>query len=126
MILGIGTDLLDMRRIQGIYARFPQAFPKRLLSSEESDRTHDARSLAKLFCAKEACSKALGTGIGQKLGFQDITVQHQLKAPPKIHVAPYVIAKIWPHVSPKNVQLDLSLSDEYPYVQAFVIALQIS
>ncbi len=134
MILGIGTDLVDIRRIERVVHKFPQAFWRRISSEQETTQdtaqnteqdaphTHAPSPLllAKRFASKEACSKALGVGIGSFLSFHDMTLENGLKGPPKIHVREHVITKLWPHHESK-IKLDLSLSDEYPYVQAFVV-----
>jgi len=123
-ILGIGTDLLDIRRIEKTLARFPQAFPARLLSQAEQTQltSWTPNTLAKRFAAKEACAKACGTGIGAKLGFKDMTLTHCLGKPPQLALAMTAIQQIWPTLKkPQDLVVDLSLSDEYPYVQAFVL-----
>ena len=124
MILGIGCDLLDMRRIEKAVKRFPNRFAERLLSLDEKKdpRAKTPTSMAKRFAAKEACSKACGVGIGRFLSFQDITIKHGQKAAPQIFLSSQAVDKIWGgKIAPSEIKLDLSLSDEYPYVQAFVI-----
>lgn len=123
-ILGIGTDLIDIRRIEKTLGRFPRTFPARLLSQEEQTQmtSWTANTLAKRFAAKEACAKACGTGIGAKLGFKDMTLLHNRGKPPQLDLAMTAIQKIWPALQrPQDLAVDLSLSDEYPYVQAFVL-----
>lgn len=120
-IFGIGTDLVDIRRIEKSMKRFPEKFLERISSPQESLINHTAVLGAKRFAAKEACSKALGVGIGQYLSFKDITLRQGLKKPPELQVTAHVLEKICKGTSIEKIRLDLSLSDEYPYVQAFVI-----
>lgn len=124
MILGIGTDFVDVRRIERALSRFPTAFLQRISSCDEETESlsQPALTAAKRFAAKEACSKALGVGIGRMLSFQDITARHGLRGPPQLSVAGEVLQRIFPAHAPDRIRLDLSLSDEYPYVQAFVVA----
>ena len=121
MILGIGTDLVDIRRIERVWTRFPTRFVRRISSSQERASDISALLIAKRFAAKEACSKALGVGLGRKLSFQDMTVRTGLRRPPEIEVRLEALLKIWPDIAPSKIKLDFSLSDEYPYVQAFVV-----
>ena len=125
MILGIGTDLVDIRRIERLWTRFRDRFAARISSPQENTSDASPLLLAKRFSAKEACSKALGVGIGSALSFQDMTVRTGLNAPPKIEVAPGTLLKISPKIDPSKIRLDFSLSDEYPYVQAFVIVSKV-
>jgi len=132
MIIGIGTDLLDMRRIEKINKRYPGKFEKFLLSTCEiaydKNKGHllkesqKIKSLAKRFAAKEAVSKACGVGICQSLSFKDITIWHGLQAPPKAFLSKRSLRALWPELKEcEEIKLDLSLSDEYPYIQAFSI-----
>ena len=125
MILGIGTDLVDTRRIERLWSRFHNRFVLRVSSPLEETGHPSPLLLAKRFAAKEACSKALGVGIGSKLSFQDIIVRTGLKGPPKIEVSRAALLKIYPKTDLTKIKLDFSLSDEYPYVQAFVIVSQV-
>ena len=124
MILGIGTDFVDVRRIERALSRFPTAFLQRISSpDEETDSlSQPALTAAKRFAAKEACSKALGVGIGRTLSFQEITVVHGLRGAPQLSVSHDALGRIFSAHVPNRIRLDLSLSDEYPYVQAFVVA----
>jgi holo-[acyl-carrier protein] synthase len=134
MILGIGTDLVDSRRIGKIHQRFGQMFVVKLLNAEErctlppSDSQMYLSALSKRFAAKEACAKALGTGFGASLAFHDVTVTHGRGAAPTLAVAFPVLQNLRHRLGTKShqIQLDLSLSDEYPYIQAFVVLSSIS
>jgi holo-[acyl-carrier protein] synthase len=126
-ILGIGSDLVDIRRIERLVERFPQRFQRRILSIEERAETtaFTPRILAKRFAAKEACSKACGVGISRTLSFQDMTIHHGRGKTPEIVIKGKALEKIWPFVGEHStIQARLSLSDELPYVQAFVIITQ--
>jgi len=142
MIFGIGTDLLDIRRIQGAVDRFGRVFAQRILSPGDWETVPSFSSscvssptpspcvtpppfvgvLAKRFAAKEACAKALGCGIGRHLGWHDMTVRHQLAGRPHLVLSPSATAYLRAQVGgQRDFKLDLSLSDEYPYIQAFVV-----
>ena len=110
MILGIGTDLAQISRIAQAMER--PRFIERVLSPAERERAPDpitASWLAKRWAAKEAASKALGTGIGSQLGFYDIEIQTLATGAPQLSVAKH--GGHW-HVS---------LSDDGDYAQAFVV-----
>lgn len=129
MILGIGTDLVDARRIEKVLTRYPQTFPRKILSAiEQTHWTHNPTplSMAKRFALKEAAAKACGVGIGKDLSFQDMHIQHARQAPPRITFSSRTLAKLWPNKDTKKIKVDASLSDEYPYVQAFVIISEVA
>src|SRR5689334_10095320 len=115
MISGIGTDIVDIRRIEKIIAKKGwKNFAKKILSKEELVKINpkqkkDASHLAKRFAAKEAIAKAMGSGIG-KLKFEDIIISNNTKGKP--------LAKIRKIT---NVKIHISISDEYPYAIAFAI-----
>lgn len=120
MILGVGTDLVDIRRVEKLIAKTgSDKFAKKILSKEELSaitpkQKSDASYLAKRFAAKEAIAKAMGTGIGQ-LKFSDITILKNTKGKP--------IAKIR---KVTNVKIHTSLTDEYPYAIALAVVEEIS
>lgn len=123
MILGIGTDIVEIARIKNSVTRLGERFLKRLLTQSEMDKYHGIRNeeiafayVAKRFAAKEAVAKALGTGIGRGLSFQHIEVSNDEFGKPVVSVEP--------HNSPLLVQAvkwHISISDEKDYAQAFVI-----
>ena len=82
MILGIGNDLIDIRRIEKTLARYGDRFVQRIFTSDEQARSERRRlraaSYAKRFAAKEACSKALGTGLRQGVFWRDMEVSNLL------------------------------------------------
>lgn len=127
MIFGIGADLVDVRRIEKAYARFGDLFLRRILSPEEQKQLTISQSalpllLAKRFAAKEACAKAIGTGISKTVSWHDIRVIHETRSRPQLQISQRVLTFLQTQIKgASHIQLDLSLSDEYPYIQAFVI-----
>lgn len=127
MILGIGVDLLNISRIGELYSKFGDKFAKKILSNEELmdfNRTgKKVNFLAKRFCAKEAFSKAVGTGIGRGLDFADITVKNNALGKPEIFISDKgldFLGKFFATNAGK-IQFDISTSDEEPYVNCFVV-----
>lgn len=126
MILGIGADMTDIRRIEASLARFGERFKQRCFTETErtrSDRKPDASwSYAKRFAAKEACAKALGTGMRRDVYWRDMGVVNlgsgqptlQLTGPAAAHLARLTPAGHSPRIH-------LTLSDEHPYALAFVV-----
>ena len=110
MISGIGTDLVDIRRIEKLYKKFGSKFAEKILTKNELKKFKEIDYLAKRFAAKEAIAKALGTGIG-KVKFHDIEISNNKAGKP--------IVKI------KNckTQVHLSIADEPPYALAFAVAV---
>ena len=88
MILGVGIDLIEVARIEQSYQRFGERFLQRLLRPAEIEYClsfkHPGPHLAARFAAKEAVSKAFGTGIGSQLGWQDIEVKHRPSGEPYV------------------------------------------
>ena len=126
MIIGVGSDLTDIRRIQGSLDRFGMRFVERIFTEVEqkrSERKQDrAASYAKRFAAKEACAKALGTGFRAGVFWRDMGVVNMSSGQPTMRLtggAAERLAKITPagHVAVIHV----SLTDEPPLAQAFVI-----
>ncbi len=126
MIFGIGGDLVDIRRIEKLAQRFEDRFSNRLLSPSERpplspEKQIDPSLLAKRFAAKEACAKAIGTGISRFVSWHDMEICHGTGQRPRIYLSQRVLEWIKDQSGYPDIQLDLSLSDEYPYVQAFVV-----
>lgn len=88
MILGVGIDIIEVSRIQASYEKFGERFLKRILREHEIEyclmHRNPAPHLAARFAAKEAVSKAFGTGIGSQLGWQDIEVRNESNGRPYI------------------------------------------
>lgn len=126
MILGIGSDLSDIRRIQASLDRFGDRFRQRVFTDLErarSDRKADAAaSYAKRFAAKEACAKALGTGIRRGVFWRDMGVVNLRSGQPTMALTGGALARLNEMIPPgMRAAIHLSLTDDHPYAQAFVI-----
>ena len=126
MIIGIGSDLCDIRRIQGTLDRFGDRFVQRIFTDVErqrSERKNDrAASYAKRFAAKEACSKALGTGMHQGVAWRDMGVINLRSGKPTMALTGGAAARLAQLVPDGHTAvIHLSLTDEIPIAQAFVI-----
>ncbi len=126
MIIGIGNDLCDIRRIERTIERFGDRFLQRVFTAEERrkafSRAHAARTFAKRFAAKEAASKALGTGFRHGVHLKDIGVVNDLSGRPTLSLtggAGARLAKLIP--TGFKARIDVTLTDEYPLAQAIVI-----
>lgn len=122
MIYGIGTDLVEVARIQDSLDRFGDHFALRVLSEREMQEFHlsntKARFLAKRFAAKEAFAKALGTGIRKPATFENIGIGHDDLGKPVFDLAPELQACL----EIKSIQFAyLSISDEKAFATAFVV-----
>ena len=126
MILGIGSDLSDIRRIQASLERFGDRFKARVFTELErarSDRKADAAaSYAKRFAAKEACAKALGTGMRRGVFWRDMGVVNMRSGQPTLALTGGALARLR-EMTPAGMtaMIHLSLTDDHPYAQAFVI-----
>lgn len=128
MILGIGTDIIEIRRIERVLDRFSPRFLLRVFTQEERiqarERSTDRQPAfyAKRFAAKEACLKALGTGLSHGISWQDISVSNTISGCPFITLSGAAWAALLERVpagfAPKT---HLSLSDSAIYAQAFVV-----
>ncbi len=126
MIIGLGSDLIDIRRIENSIDRFGDRFVKRLFTDVEqakSDRRKlRAASYAKRFAAKEACSKALGTGIAGGVFFRDMGVVNLPSGKPTMHLTNGAATRLQA-MMPENCEpvIHLTITDDFPLAQAFVI-----
>ena len=126
MIIGIGNDLIDMRRIERTLERFGDRFLARLFTSTEQyvseRRKSRVESYAKRFAAKEACSKALGTGFRKGVFGRDICVVNLPGGKPSIILRGGAKQRLV-DITPKGYKpkIDLTLTDEHPFAEAFVI-----
>jgi len=125
VIYGVGTDIVSIERVQNIISKNRDGFIKRVLTEHEralfSNKADSAAYLAKRFAAKEAFSKALGTGIGRVVSFQDLTIRNNESG------KPYFLPseKLRLYLMEKGIkQGHLSISDESKYAVAFVILEQ--
>jgi holo-[acyl-carrier protein] synthase len=126
MIIGIGSDLIDIRRIEATLEKFGDRFVQRLFTEVEqrkSDgRKNRAASYAKRFAAKEACSKALGTGFKKSVYWRDLGVVNMRSGKPTMALTGGAAARL-AEITPKGMraQIDLSITDDFPLAQAIVI-----
>ena len=126
MIIGIGSDLSDIRRIQASLDRFGERFIQRVFTEVEqarSERKPDrAASYAKRFAAKEACSKALGTGLKGGVHLKDMGVVNARSGKPTMALTGGAARRL-DGLTPPGMQavIHVSLTDDHPYAQAFVI-----
>ena len=128
MIIGVGTDLVDVRRIERSITRFGDVFCNRIFTKEEQElcnsRVGNKRisAYAMRFAAKEACSKALGTGFRQGVFWKDLQVKHLPSGKPVMVLSGGALNRLSLLTPNENsVQIDVSLTDEYPYAMAVVI-----
>jgi holo-[acyl-carrier protein] synthase len=126
MILGIGSDLCDIRRIENSLARFGERFTQRVFTEGErakSDRRATrAASYARRFAAKEACSKALGTGIRAGVFWRDMEVVNLPSGRPTMRLTGGAAVRLAHMVPPGHeAVVHVSLTDDPPLAQAFVV-----
>jgi holo-[acyl-carrier protein] synthase len=126
MILGLGSDLSDIRRIQNSLERFGDRFKERVFTELErarSDRKADAAaSYAKRFAAKEACAKALGTGMRRGVFWRDMGVINLRSGQPTMALTGGALKRLEEMTPPgMKAVIHLTLTDDHPYAQAFVI-----
>jgi holo-[acyl-carrier protein] synthase len=128
LILGLGTDLCDIRRVEKVIARFGDRFLMRVFTETEraraARRTESLRAatLAKRFAAKEACAKALGTGFAQGVFHSDMGVVNLPSGQPTMTLSDGALERLWA-MTPAGMtaEIALSLTDEVPYAFAQVI-----
>ena len=126
MIVGIGSDLTDIRRIAATLERFGERFTARIFTDIErarSERRADrASSYAKRFAAKEACAKALGTGMRGGVFWKDMGVANARSGQPTLALTGGAAARLI-ELTPagRRAVIHLTLTDDHPYAQAFVI-----
>jgi holo-[acyl-carrier protein] synthase len=126
MIIGIGSDLCDVRRIEKTLARFGQRFVDRVFTEVEqrkSDRRAErAASYAKRFAAKEACAKALGTGFSRGVFMKDLGVVNLPSGAPTLALTNGALKRLR-DLTPSGHEavIHVTLTDEYPTAMAFVL-----
>ena len=126
MIIGIGTDLCDIRRIDRTLDRFGDRFVQRLFAEGEQRkafrRQNPASSFAQSFAAKEACSKALGTGFRKGVFWRDMVVANLPTGQPYMVITGGAKARLDSLTPPgMTAQVHVSQTDEYPMAHAMVI-----
>ena len=126
MIIGLGSDLIDIRRIERALERFGERFVNRVFTDIErakSDRLKErVASYAKRFAAKEACSKALGTGFSHGVFWRDMGVVNLPGGKPTIRLTGGALARLEDMTPDRHgAQIHLTITDDFPLAQAFVI-----
>ena len=126
MILGIGTDLANIERIQGTLDRFGDRFRNRVFTKVEqhkAERRRDtAGTYAKRWAAKEACSKALGTGLRMGISWKDMAVSNLRTGQPVMKVTGWAAERLQ-KMTPAGHEaiIHVTLTDDHPWAQAFVV-----
>jgi holo-[acyl-carrier protein] synthase len=126
MILGIGSDLCDIRRIEKTLERHGERFIRRIFTDIERSRAerkaNPAATYAKRFAAKEACAKALGTGMNRGVFWRDMGVVNQRSGQPTMKLTGGAAERL-AALTPQGHEavIHLTITDEHPYAQAFVV-----
>jgi holo-[acyl-carrier protein] synthase len=126
VILGVGSDLIDIRRIEQTLARFGDRFIDRVFTAEErrkaERRANSAATYAKRYAAKEACAKALGTGFRGGVFWRDLGVVNLPSGRPTLVLTGGALKRLEAMTPPgMRARIDLTLTDEHPIAQALVI-----
>jgi holo-[acyl-carrier protein] synthase len=126
MILGLGSDLCDIRRIEKTLESYGERFTNRVFTEIEraksERRAARAASYAKRFAAKEACAKALGTGLNRGVYWRDMGVVNLPSGKPTLALTGGALARLTAITPPGyRAQIDLSITDDFPLAQAIVI-----
>ncbi|MEL6690651.1 MAG: holo-ACP synthase [Pseudomonadota bacterium] len=126
MILGIGTDLANIERIEKTLERFGDRFRNRVFTDTEqrkAERRADTPgTYAKRWAAKEACSKALGTGLRMGISWKDMAVTNLSSGQPVMHVTGWAAERL-KDMTPAGHEaiIHVTLTDDHPWAQAFVV-----
>ena len=126
MIIGLGNDIIDIRRVERTIERYGERFLSRIFTEIErrksDNRAERAASYAKRFAAKEACAKALGTGFRQGVFWRDMGVVNLPSGRPTLQLTGGA-ARALEQLTPEGheVRIDLSITDDFPTAQAIVI-----
>lgn len=126
MIIGVGSDLIDIRRVEKTLERFPGRFEERCFTGIERQRSERrkarAASYAKRFAAKEACAKALGTGFRRGVFWRDMGVVNLASGKPTMALTGGAKRRL-DELMPPNMraQIDVTITDEYPLAHVTVI-----
>jgi len=126
VILGIGTDLANIERIQGTLDRFGDRFKNRVfteIEQKKAERRKDiAGTYAKRWAAKEACSKALGTGLAMGISWKDMSVTNLNSGQPQMSLTGWAKQRLDEMTPPNhNAIVHVTLTDDHPWAQAFVL-----
>jgi holo-[acyl-carrier protein] synthase len=126
MILGLGSDTIDIRRIERTIERYGDRFLNRIFTDEERAKSDRRRargaSYAKRFAAKEACAKALGTGMAMGVFWIDLGVANEITGKPVMRLTGGAASRL-EALTPSGyrAQIDVSITDDFPLAQAIVI-----
>jgi len=126
MILGIGTDLANIERIQGTLDRFGDRFRNRVFTDVEQRKAEHRKDVAgtyaKRWAAKEACSKALGTGLRMGISWKDMAVSNLRTGQPVMAVTGWAKERL-DQMTPDGYEaiIHVTLTDDHPWAQAFVV-----
>jgi holo-[acyl-carrier protein] synthase len=126
MIIGIGSDLIDIRRVEKVINRHGDRFLSRIFTDTERTladrRAKSVETYAKRFAAKEACSKALGTGIRRGVWWRDMGVVNLPGGRPSLQLTGGALKRLQALTPPGcEAHIDLTITDEYPMALAYVI-----
>ena len=126
MIVGIGSDLIDIRRIEKTLERFGERFVRRVFTDTErakaERRVTRAATYAKRFAAKEACSKALGSGIRMGVAWREMGVVNLPSGQPTMTLSGGAAARLAAMMPPGHrAAIHLTMTDDHPLAQAFVV-----
>ena len=126
MILGVGTDLANIDRIAGVLERHGDRFRNRVFTEIEQRKAERRKDVsgtyAKRWAAKEACSKALGTGLRMGISWKDMAVRNLKTGQPIVTVTGWAAERL-KEMTPKGhrATIHVSLTDDHPWAQAFVV-----
>lgn len=126
MILGIGSDLANIERIQGTLDRFGDRFRNRVFTDLEQRKANSRKDVAgtyaKRWAAKEACSKALGTGLRMGIAWKDMAVSNLPTGQPMMEVTGWAKTRLEEMTPPGHEAIiHVTLTDDHPWAQAFVV-----
>ena len=127
MILGIGTDLANIERIEATIERFGDRFKDRVFTEREQKKAESrphgiAATYAKRWAAKEACSKALGTGLRMGISWKDMAVTNLSSGQPVMHLTGWAAERLREMTPPgHDAVIHVTLTDDHPWAQAFVV-----
>ena len=126
MILGIGTDLANIERIQGTLDRFGDRFRNRIFTEDEQRKAENRKDVAgtyaKRWAAKEACSKALGTGLRMGIAWKDMSVTNLPTGQPVMQVTGWAKDRLDAMTPPGyEAIIHVTLTDDHPWAQAMVL-----
>ncbi len=126
MILGIGTDLANIERIAATLERYGDRFRNRVFTDLEQRKAESrkdvAATYAKRWAAKEACSKALGTGLRMGISWRDMAVSNLPSGQPILHLTGWAALRLAEMTPPGHQSIvHVTLTDDHPWAQAFVV-----